>query len=79
MTDPRFQLNPFLDDLQFKDDVVEAFDEVPRASYFSTFDGPNESSVTGTQGTLGIETGSSATTTLWVATSDGTGVWAGIA
>lgn len=49
--------------------------QVAPMSIFSTVDGPEQSGETGTRGTLGIEAGSSATTTLWVKTSGGTTGW----
>lgn len=77
MADPGFNLNPLADG--FNQDVAEAFDEVVRTRFFATADGPNQSGVTAARGTLGIETNSSATTTLWVQTSDGTDNWVGLA
>lgn len=58
--------------------VVDAVNQLPAFSIFSTSDGPNGSGETADRGTIGIDVGSSATTVLWVATSSGTNTWRAI-
>ena len=53
-------------------EVTEAVNGLP-LSYFSTSDGPNSSSVTAPQGTLGVEIGSSVTR-LWIKQSGSTSI-----
>lgn len=71
MSDPAFRLNEQSGLLA--EEVVRAFDEVPRVSYFSATDGPNNASSVDSvaQGTLAINVSASARTTLWIAHRDG--------
>ena len=60
------------------DEIADALSGFPAFSTFSTADGPNTSGITARRGTLGLETGSSATTPVWICTSSGTTGWSAL-
>lgn len=73
MNDPRFRLVR-----GDKQEVLDAFSEVPRVSYFSTSNGPNQASGSETsaaQGTFGVDVNPSARTVAWIAHRDGGSNW----
>lgn len=53
--------------------IADALNAIPAFSFFSTMNGPNVSGITGIG--FGIETGSSATTTLWYNRSGLSNTW----